>query len=110
MENTKGGHSREGLTKTRYRRSLLASDASLQKGDGFRQPTPEQVQDLFRLAGWTQTEAAQKLGVDVSTIRRWHTRKAAKEHVPIPYAAWRLALILSGLVDARRQESGANDD
>jgi len=63
------------MTKTQYRRSLLAPKVLLHKDEGFLQPTPEQVKRLFSHAGWTQAEAFRKLGVDVSTIRRWHTQK-----------------------------------
>jgi len=75
------------------------------KGSGFRQPRPDEVKTVFTYASWTQAEAARQLGVNVSTIRRWHTPIEGRDYIPIPYATWRLALILSGLVQPPGQES-----
>lgn len=78
----------------------------------YAAPTPKEVQSLFHIAGWTQTEAADKLGVysDSSgsvTIRRWKSVDAnyrfpdrKKKLNVIPYAAWRLGLILAGVVSS----------
>ena len=75
------------------------------KDSGFRQPRPDEVKAVLTHASWTQAEAARQLGVNVSTIRRWHTPIEGRDYIPIPYATWRLALILGGLVQLPGQES-----
>lgn len=72
--------------------------------EDYRPPTPEEVAHLIKLAGWSQNDAAKI--VDVSwhpkrgsvTIRKWKSQKGTEEHREIPYSAWRLMLLQSGVV------------
>lgn len=69
-------------------------------------PTPDEIDQLIKLAGWSQNDAAKLVGVkwDVkkgsSTIRKWKSDKSKKDNRPIPYSAWRLMLIYAGVVGA----------
>ena len=72
--------------------------------DGYEPPTPDMVDALIRLAGWSQTETAKIVGVSFNpkkgstTIRKWRSPVDSKEHRSIPYSAWRLMLLSAGLV------------
>jgi len=71
----------------------------------YQPPTPEQVGQLINLASWSQNDAAKLVGVSwdtrrgSSTIRKWKSEKGHKEHREIPYSAWRLLLLLAGVVN-----------
>lgn len=67
-------------------------------GAGFEQPTPEQVREAFE--GYTGAEIAEMLGVDPRSVRRWLQEEDASGARAIPYAAWRLFLILTAAVPA----------
>ena len=70
----------------------------------YTSPEPEEVAQLIRLAGWSQTQVANLVGVKSdpkrgsSTIRKWKSHKAKDDHRPIPYSAWRLMLLHAGVV------------
>lgn len=76
----------------------------------FRPPTAEEVDGLIKLAGWSQREAALIVGANFTpgkgstTIRKWRAKEGAPEHRAIPYAAWRLMLLESGVVDLEREK------
>lgn len=78
--------------------SLLFSDPK------YTQPEPQEVAQLIRLAGWSQNQVANLVGVNSdpkrgsSTIRKWKSHKAKDDHRPIPYSAWRLMLLHAGVV------------
>lgn len=64
----------------------------------YRPPTPTEIKAVLDFTDWKQVKAAQLVGVGYErggsqTIRRW--RKGERE---IPYSAWRLILILSGII------------
>ncbi|CAA9890787.1 conserved hypothetical protein [Candidatus Methylobacter favarea] len=66
-------------------------------------PTPQEVDQLIKLKGWSQSESAALVGVSFgkkgsSTIRKWRADKEADIARPIPYSAWRLLLIYAGVV------------
>ncbi|VUD48380.1 hypothetical protein TDB9533_01222 [Thalassocella blandensis] len=69
--------------------------------DEYQPPTRDELVSLFELAGWKTKKIAQMLGVHYTsekgsaTVRRWRN----DEKHPIPYSAWRLALIYAGVVD-----------
>lgn len=73
--------------------------------NAYKEPTPEEVKTLIKLAGWSQTDTAKLTGVSFNpkkgstTVRRWQTAKEKPEYRVIPYAAWRLMLISAGVVD-----------
>ena len=72
---------------------------------GYTHPSPEEVAQLIRLAGWSTNEAADIVGVkrDVkhgsATIRKWKSAHAGKTNREIPYSAWRLMLLHAGVVE-----------
>ncbi len=81
------------------------SSAEPYASDAYVPPTPEEVAQLIKLAGWSQTDAAKLVGVSYNkkgstTIRKWKTSKAFDEHRAIPYAAWRHLLACAGVVKA----------
>ncbi len=71
----------------------------------YKPPTPEEVAALIRLAGWSQSETAKLVGVSYnpkkgsSTIRKWEATPHSKEYRAINYAAWRLMLLYTGVVN-----------
>jgi len=79
--------------------------ARLYTDDNYTAPTPEEVNQLIILSGWSQNDAAKLVGVKwdtkkgSSTIRKWKSEKAKKDHREIPYSAWRLLLIYAGVVN-----------
>ncbi|MEE8058586.1 MAG: hypothetical protein V3T17_12225 [Pseudomonadales bacterium] len=72
--------------------------------DKYEPPTPDEIDALIKLAGWSQNDAAKIVGVTYnpkkgsSTIRKWRA-KNPKEYREIPYAAWRLMLLHAGVVN-----------
>lgn len=70
---------------------------------GYIEPGPETVSALIQIMGWTQNQVAIITGVNFSdkkgspTVRRWKT--TSKDHRQIPYSAWRLMLLVAGVVD-----------
>lgn len=78
----------------------------------YRPPTPEEVDALIRLSGWSQNQTAKITGAAYNpkkgstTVRKWRTAVDSPEHRDIPYAAWRLLLINAGVAtekDTQRQ-------
>jgi len=61
-------------------------------------PEPELIRALIDQQGWTQTEVANTLRVDVSTVRRWCADREQQQFRQIPYAAWWLLLHRAGVV------------
>ncbi len=60
--------------------------------NGYEPPTPEEIRETFK--PYTGSEVANMLGIsDSRSIRRW-----IGGDVQIPYAAWRLFLVLTGRV------------
>jgi len=70
----------------------------------YHPPTPEEVTQLIKLAGWTQAQVAALVGVTghpqkgSTTIRKWCAPTTKKDHRQIPYAAWRLMLLNAGVI------------
>jgi len=67
-------------------------------------PSPEEVDRLIKLTGWSQNRAAALVGVSYnpkkgsSTIRKWRTRSSSADARAIPYSAWRLMLLYAHVV------------
>lgn len=74
------------------------------KKAGYTPPTPQEVDRLIALAGWSQCYAASLIGIACnpkkgsSTIRKWRTAVSHSTYKQIPYAAWRLMLLYAGVV------------
>lgn len=70
-------------------------------------PTPEEVDGLIKLAGWSQSDVAKLVGVGFNpkkgstTVRKWRSPVVSVEHRDIPYSAWRLLLLYAGIVELR---------
>lgn len=71
----------------------------------YKPPTPEQIADLQKAAGWSQVDVAKITGVSYdpdkgsATVVRWRQPLGHKNHRDIPYSAWRLMLIYAGVVE-----------
>ena len=68
----------------------------------YQPPSPEEVDQLIKLAGWSQKDCAKLTGVSFtdkgsSTVRRWKTSNP-KDHREIKYSAWRLLLLYANVV------------
>lgn len=67
-------------------------------------PTPEEVNRLIKLVGWSQSVTAKLVGVNYvpkkgsSTIRKWQASVEKDDYREIPYSAWRLMLLYAGVV------------
>jgi DNA-binding transcriptional regulator YiaG len=69
----------------------------------YRAPSADEITALIENTGWTQQQFAQVVGVSTSsggssTIRRWKSEEGSESYRAMPYAAWRLALLESGLI------------
>lgn len=84
--------------------------ARLFEDPAYRPPTPDEVDALIKLAGWSQNKAAKVAGVKFDpdkgsrTIRTWRSPKGSAGYREIPYAAWRLLLLTAGVVPAPGEE------
>lgn len=65
----------------------------------YRPPTVAELRDALNHGEhWTGSFAAKKLGIkDPRTIRKWISET---DQTKIPYSAWRLLLIMKGIVNA----------
>ena len=94
-----GGVAPESLAAFKQRRCVLPFSHP-----DYRSPTPDEIDRLIKLAGWSQNDAAKLLGVTFnpkkgsSTIRKWRAHPDSKDYRVMPYAAWRLALLYAGVV------------
>ena len=78
--------------------SLLFTDPS------YEPPSPEDIDMLINLAGWSKKRASEIAGVvynpkGSSALYKWRTAIGSTEHRKIPYAAWRLMLLYAGVVE-----------
>jgi len=69
-------------------------------------PSPDEVERLITLSGWSQTEVARLAGVSFNrkgstAVRKWKTPIGSSEHRLIPYSAWRHLLACAGVVDSK---------
>jgi len=70
----------------------------------YSPPSPDEVDALIKLMGWSQSVAAKLVGVSYnpkkgsSTIRKWRTSVDKKDYREIPYSTWRLMLLYAGVV------------
>lgn len=64
-------------------------------GEGWEQPTGEEVREVLKMCGFSGSQAAHFLGLGSTgsrTVRRW-----SGDEAPIPYAAWALLCEQAGL-------------
>lgn len=55
--------------------------------------TADDLRELMRQTGLTGSQTARLIGVNSRTIRKWTTSEGMPNSAEIPYAAWRLLLI-----------------
>lgn len=78
---------------------------SIKPHPNWTPPEPDQIKQFISLSGMNRRVWADLLGVTYTekhgstAIRKWCLPKTAKDYRQIPYTAWRLMLIYSGLVD-----------
>ncbi len=66
----------------------------------YQPPSAEDIREALKHGEhWTGSVAATMLGVNSRTIRKWTGGECE-----MPYAAWRLLLILKGIVSIQDQE------
>lgn len=78
--------------------------SNLWESGDYQPPSPLEIRALRRLMGWSQTDVAKIVGASwnhkgSSSVRKWETATDKPEHRKIPYAAWRLLLLHSGVVE-----------
>lgn len=67
----------------------------LKPAELWTRPTGNEIKEVLRLAGFTGSQAAKKLGLGQGadrTVRRW-----TREETKIPYADWALLCWFAGL-------------
>lgn len=70
----------------------------------YQRPTVDEIRDLIRITGWSQSDVARLVGVNFNpkkgstTVRKWKAPDSSPDHRTIPYSAWRLMLIEAGVV------------
>ena len=79
-----------GAVKAELRR-LTRTDAS-----NYRGPEPSLVRALIESSGWQQSEVADLLRVNVSTVRRWTANSEQSQSREMPFAAWVVLLQATG--------------
>ncbi len=84
--------------KAAVKRALKRASRALLSNITYLPPETSLVAALIQYSDWTQEQFAQRLGVNVSTLRRWSTPEEMQEHRTIPYSAWCLALLLTGFL------------
>lgn len=72
-------------------RRLSRRDASNYQG-----PEPSLVRALIESSGWQQSEVADLLRVNASTIRRWTANSEQSQSREMPFAAWVVLLQATG--------------
>lgn len=80
-------------------RPRLPRKASLRPfNNGYVTPTPEEIQEAFR--DYSSDEIAAMVGVEEAAVRRWQLDTSKPSYRAINYSAWRLFLVLTGVVPA----------
>ena len=72
-------------------RRLYHTDAN-----NYRGPEPSLVRALMESSGWQQSEVADLLRVNVSTVRRWTANGEQSQSREMPVAAWVVLLHATG--------------
>lgn len=80
----------KGAIKSELRR-LEKTDAS-----NYHGPDPSLVRALIDDIDWKQSEIANYLRVNVSTVRRWTASTGQSQSREMPFSAWALLLHASG--------------
>lgn len=65
---------------------------------GYLAPTHLDVRAITQQFNLTGRNIAHLIGVAPRTVRKWLAPPEAENHAPMPYAAWRLLLIETGVV------------
>ena len=76
---------------------------------GYKHPGPADVKSFIEISGWSHKKFANVVGVNYSdkkgssTIRKWCSNLKLESYRKIPYSAWRLALVESGILKKTKQ-------
>jgi len=65
---------------------------------GYTEPTWEDLRMLMHVAQLSGSRAGDLAGVSSRKVRKWASPPSHPDHLPIPYAVWRLLLLETGLV------------
>ena len=87
------------FTNRRALKSAIQTEIKrLSKTDStnYAGPDPSLVRALVDDAGWQQSQVADLLRVNVSTVRRWTANREQSQSREIPYAAWVVLLQAGG--------------
>jgi len=97
MTETRKGYLVSGQPQGPREETLLEFD-----DPDFEQPTWEEVRAVMRRFSLTGSQVSRLTGVNSRGVRKWTSPPDTSSHAPIPYAAWRLLLIATGLVEPPR--------
>ncbi|BCF95391.1 hypothetical protein [Paraburkholderia largidicola] len=82
---------------------LLATDP------GYRKPHPYEVRALLKVTNITASVAGKITGRPSRTVRKWTSETDSENYQAIPYSAWRLLLLETGLVTVTGGWASLND-
>jgi hypothetical protein len=82
---------------------LLATDPA------YRKPRPSEVRALLKVTNITASVAGKITGRPSRTVRKWTSEQDSENHQAIPYSAWRLLLLETGLVPVTGGWTRLND-
>lgn len=60
-------------------------------------PSSEEIREFMGIFDLNQEEVAILTGISIASVKKWCLSSGTKEQRKIPYAAWRLLLIYSGM-------------
>ena len=87
-----------GITAELEKEVALVTEAIGTDAFDYTPPRPEVVNELFAKNEWSQTDVANMVNVNVSTVRRWTTSEKYDQYVKIPFVYWTLLLIIGGYI------------
>lgn len=76
--------------------------------EGYSAPTWEDVRTLIGITGLSNSAMGDIAGISARKFRKWACSPESNDHLPIPYAVWRLLLLETGFV-ALDQQRGISD-
>lgn len=63
----------------------------------YETPTPEELKAYMEIQELTYADIAAMSGVSLRTAQRWTQPRESKEAKAIPWAAWAMVMLLSGM-------------
>ena len=98
MSEQAAGYSVTFTNRRAFKSAIHAEIKRLSKTDStnYEGPDPSLVRALIADAGWQQSQVADLLRINVSTVRRWIAHREQSQSREIPYAAWAVLLQAGG--------------